>query len=331
MLKLEEKFSKELYLVGQELYDLLEYNRSLFGLILNRILHRPYYIREVKKDLFKLVSKIERHVIYRLRNTHQGNEHLTISDMENLLNDTISLQNRVNKEARNFSMFSFMIRPYQHWLWILRAKTEIYLKLKKNTYQLNSDFNSFIKMIDNIALEHESTRKHVLPYWLRFFDWILTDNYYKELANYLESIKKFELPDSIPSIYHLLIKKHFLEKALERYTDAYEDEYPVLFSNFQMTLEAIEQIQREINDPSNHLKHLSERIEHYLHENDLAKVFKSPQEITYIISQAYEREQAFSKNQTFSITKNQRFKKSKKESQSPKRKLIPSIKFFNSN
>lgn len=298
MLELEKNFAHSLHRIGQELFDLLEFNRTFYGVLLNKTIHRPSYVRSLKKQLFNLVSKIERHVIYRLRNTNAMNTELTLCDIDHLQKKVQDLISLIEKEKRKLRVFKFSLSPYLHWLTITQKNLLLYKEIKKEITTLDTDCSKFIQAIDLLQSEHQKTRKLVLPLWLRIYQLFFPDPYYKDFDKNLKKISQIEPSKELPQLYTLLLKKELLEKAMFAYRDNYFEDMPELFSNIDMTSDILSEIEKEIQGSKDPVNNYIERIRERLKVLSVDEALNHTGQFYQIASENLEQKKAF-KNLSF--------------------------------
>lgn len=302
MLELENKFAHALHLVGQELFDLLEFNRTLTGVFFNKNLHRPCYVRELKKNLFALVSKIERHVIYRLRNTDESNLSLAHKDMNTLLEQANKLIRIIEKEKKRLYLFKFILSPYLHWLNVLKSKINLYQEIKKEMSNLDTDCHVFFEAINGLESQQSATRSFVLPLWLQFYEMIFPDSIYQDFKGYLKKIAHIEPSSELPELYTVLLKKQLLEKAIASYREDKGEDYPTLFSNIDMTLAALNEIERELKITNNPVINYVERVKERIKVLDIDEALNNTGQFYEMAYQNHEQAQAFSTSSLFSMS-----------------------------
>lgn len=302
MFELEEKFANALHLLGQELYDLLEFNRTLTGVIINKTIHRPCYVRELKKNLFQLVSKLERHIIYRLRNTYEENTSLSLADTQALISQSESLKSHLLKEKRRLHLFKFLLAPYLHWLDILTEKTQLYTQVRRHPLNETSDYSPFIEALDRLSSQHKKTRSFVIPFWARWIQSIMPDNVYSEFCKHLEAIESIRLNDSIPQYYTLIIKRQLIAKALFPYKETFGEDYPTLCSNFDMTLAAITQAEQELRSKHISANNFAERLSYFVAHHDLDYILSNADQVKQIARENHEQTQALTRSSFFSLS-----------------------------
>ena len=324
MLELEKNFAYSLHRVGQELFDLLEFNRTLFGVLLNKMIHKPCYVRELKKKLFNLVSKIERHVIYRLRNTHDGNMSLALNDMKLLKNQIEEIRKIIIKEKKKLKFFKFTLTPYLHWLDITHEKICLYEEIKKEITTVDTDCTQFLSAIDSLGAQHNKTRALILPLWQTLYEKFFPDFYYNTFKSNLEKISAIKPSTELPSLYTLLLKKELLHKALHPYRDTSFEDRPELFINIDMTMATLGEIEREIKTSRNPINNFLERVRERLKVISVDEALEHVGQFYQIANENLELTRTFEKKSSLSMTNFARYtghnKDSEKEEASKKSK-----------
>lgn len=334
MLQVEKHFAHALHLIGQELYDLLESNRTLTGVLLNKTLHRPAFIREMKKNLFLLVSRIERHVIYRLRNTVDHNKDKAIEDMISLHHQSLQLKNLIDKEYKRMGFFRYLLKPYKHWLGLLEKQTRLYAQCQNDGFLTEESLEELQAFLKKMPKVHHKTRRYCFPIWKRFLEKFFPNTIDNLFLPHLEKICSLEGSKELPPLYCLLLKKQLLTKAVNFYKEEHQESYPALFSGFEMTLALLTEIEEVIKKDQNPLTFYIEKMHTRLKVLDLDQALSHVGQFYAMGAEHLEQTKVLNRKESYSlnelsISRHSRSKKSaRKKSTGPKKSKFSFSKFF---